>query len=222
MEKELAILICDLSGYTALTEVHGAGKAADMIDTYITLVEESLVGGSRLHERTGDEVMLVAEAPDDLLSTAILLLSKSHREKNFLLLHGGLHWGKLLKRKSGYFGAALNFTARIAANATPGAMWCSKEFRDAIKNYPADHFVSKGKFGFKNMSGEREVFEIIADKQSFYTIDPVCRMLIISETHAVRHPLYNEVFFCSKTCLEVFDSGTAELPIATSITASTS
>ena len=58
MEQDLAILIADLSGYTALTEVHGAHAAADLIDTYQEIVERSLVGESRLQERVGDEVMI--------------------------------------------------------------------------------------------------------------------------------------------------------------------
>jgi len=39
MEENIAILIADLSGYTALTETHGAASAADIIDKYIQIVE---------------------------------------------------------------------------------------------------------------------------------------------------------------------------------------
>jgi hypothetical protein len=46
MEQELAILIADLSGYSAMTEIHGSFSAADMIDKYITIVNDSLVGNS--------------------------------------------------------------------------------------------------------------------------------------------------------------------------------
>ena len=59
MEKNLAILIADLSGYTALTEAHGAMSAADLIDTFLKMVDESLVGDSHLHQRRGDEVMII-------------------------------------------------------------------------------------------------------------------------------------------------------------------
>ena len=71
MEQNIAILIADLSGYTALTETHGASSAADLIDKYIEIVSNSLVGESHLHERVGDEVMIVSDSPDHLHSTAL-------------------------------------------------------------------------------------------------------------------------------------------------------
>ena len=126
MEKNLAILIADLSGYTALTEAHGATSAADLIETFLKIVQDSLVGDSYLHQRRGDEVMIISEFPDNLLSTALLLLRKSAEEHNFLLLHGGLHYGPVLKRDDEYFGSVINFTARIAAKASAGTFCCSR------------------------------------------------------------------------------------------------
>ncbi|HEY6976652.1 MAG TPA: hypothetical protein VH396_10210 [Chitinophagaceae bacterium] len=60
MEKDIAIMIADLSGYTAHTEVHGSISSADLVDKYLQIVEESLLGDCYLHERTGDEVMIVS------------------------------------------------------------------------------------------------------------------------------------------------------------------
>jgi adenylate cyclase len=205
MEKDLAIMIADLSGYTAHTEVHGSILSADLIDKYLQIVEESLVGDSCLHERTGDEVMIVSEVPDYLLSTALLLLKNTTKENNFLLLHGGLHFGKILKRNNAYFGSALNFTARIAAKANGGSFWCSKEFHDSIKNKECYQFEPRGSYKFKNITEEKEVLEIIADKTSLLAIDPVCRMLILSEDTAIRHPVCNDIFFCSETCLAIYN-----------------
>jgi adenylate cyclase len=205
MEKDIAIMIADLSGYTAHTEVHGSLSSADLIDKYLQIVEESLVGDCYLHERTGDEVMIISEIPDHLLSTAVLLLKNISRENNFLLLHGGLHFGKVLKRNNAYFGSALNFTARIAGQANAGSLWCSKEFRDTVKNTECYQFQSKGSYKFKNITEDKEVFEIITDKVSFFAIDPVCRMLILSENNALRHPYHDDIFFCSETCLNIYD-----------------
>jgi len=204
MEKDIAIMIADLSGYTAHTEVHGPISSADLIDKYLQIVEKSLLQDCYLHERSGDEVMIVSEVPDHLLSTAVLLLKNSSRENNFLLLHGGLHFGKVLKRNNAYFGSALNFTARIATKADAGSLWCSKEFRDTIKNEECYQFQSRGSHKFKNITEEKEVFEIITDKVGFLAIDPVCRMLILSGDNAVRHP-HSDIFFCSETCLNIYN-----------------
>jgi len=91
MEQNIAILVADLSGYTALTETHGALSAADLIDKYVEIVNNSLVGNSYLHERVGDEVMIVSGSPDNLLSSAIVLLSNVLQQYKFLHVHGALH-----------------------------------------------------------------------------------------------------------------------------------
>src|SRR5450432_2852997 len=69
MEMNVAILMADLSGYSALTETHGAVTAADLIDKYISLAENCLVGDCRLHQQTGDEIMFVSNSSDVMLAT---------------------------------------------------------------------------------------------------------------------------------------------------------
>jgi class 3 adenylate cyclase len=128
MEQDIAILIADLSGYTALTETHGSLTAADLIDRYVDIVNASLIGDSKLQERVGDEVMIVSTSADYLLATAELLLQSTQEEYNFLEVHGGLHYGTLLKRNNSYFGSALNLTARIASQASAGTFLCSRNF----------------------------------------------------------------------------------------------
>ena len=97
MEQDIAILIADLSGYTALTETHVSLSAADLIDKYVDIVHASLIGDSRLQERVGDEVMIVSASPDYLLATAELLLQSTQEEYNFLEVHGALHYGKFIE-----------------------------------------------------------------------------------------------------------------------------
>ncbi len=49
-------------------------------------------------------------------------------------------------------------------------------------------FESKGKHSFKNISEEKEVFELITDHPKAFIIDPVCRMIISDSANAVQHP----------------------------------
>lgn len=204
MEKNIAILMADLSGYTALTETHGSVAAADLIDKYTGIVENSLVGDSKLHERTGDEIMIVSASPDSLLATALMIGKNTLNEENFLQVHGGLHYGNVLKRANSYFGSAINLTSRIAAKANPGTYWCSEEFVNALSDKSACMLISKGNHLFKNISKEKEVFELcITDRKTFY-IDPVCRMLILDPQNAIPHPNEGNKYFCSPDCLEIY------------------
>jgi len=204
METNTAILIADLSGYTALTEMHGSIAAADLIDKYIEIVEESLLGDCVLHERTGDEIMVVSESPDSLVATALKIGKSTSNEENFLQVHGGLHYGKLLKRANSYFGSALNLTSRIAAKANPGTFWCSEEYVNALTDKFAFTLESKGNHLFKNISEEQALFELsIENRNSFFT-DPVCHMLILDVQNAFPNLSEENQYFCSSDCLEMY------------------
>src|SRR4029079_19403936 len=188
MEENIAILMADLSGYTALTETHGAVSAADLIDRYVEIVEGCLVGDCRLKERTGDEVMIVSESPDSLLASAYQIMNATSREDNFLQVHGGLHYGNVLKRRDSYFGSSINLTSRIAAKADPGTFWCSEEFINSLSDKSLVKLSAKGKHSFKNISGLQEMYELSHDSKSSFVIDPVCRMMILDTTNAIKHP----------------------------------
>lgn len=204
MEQDISILIADLSGYTALTETHGALTAADLIDKYVDLVIASLVGDSHLQERVGDEVMIVSASAENLLATAELLLQSTIKEYNFLQLHGALHYGKLLKRNNSYFGSPLNLTSRIAAQASPGTFLCTQDFVNALNDKSLYEFTPKGRHHFKNITNEKEVFEIALKKPADLYVDPICRMIINKTGNYLSHPHRSEILFCSHNCLNIY------------------
>ncbi len=212
MEKYIAILMADLSGYTALTETHGAMLAADLIDKYIHIAKNCLVGDSKLHQRTGDEIMFVSDYPDNLLATALNLEANTTNEENFLQVHGGLHFGKVLKRADNYFGSTVNLVSRIAANAIAGTFWCSGDFVNSLKDKSICAFKSKGNHLFKNINGPKEIFEVTMEKTKTNYIDPVCRMLIVNPQNAIHHPNEEELYFCSSQCLEEYQANRSFAP----------
>jgi adenylate cyclase len=204
MEKNVAILMADLSGYSALTEAHGAVSAADLIDKYIGIAENCLVGDCRLHQQTGDELMFVSDSADVMLATAQRLAAETASEEHFLQVHGGMHYGKVLKRGGNYFGTAINLAARIAAKAIAGTFYCSAEFVDSVTDKSAGTFQSQGNYRLKNISEEKEIFELSVEKLKANYIDPVCRMLILDPKSAFRHPGEDQLYFCSSQCLGIY------------------
>ena len=203
METNVAILMADLSGYSALTETHGSVSAADLIDKYISMAEKCLIGDCRLHQQTGDELMFVSDSSDVMLATAKQLAAEAAKVEYFLQVHGGLHYGAVLKRGGNYFGSTVNLTARIAAKAMAGTFYCSAEFIDSIADKSTCIFQSRGSHPLKNISEEKELFELSIDKIKSNHIDPVCRMLILNPAEALRHP-DAEIYFCSSQCLNVY------------------
>ncbi len=204
MEEDIAILIADLSGYTSLTDTHGATAAADLIERYINILAKSLVGKSKFHQRTGDEVLVVSPSADDLLGTATALIQNTSTENAFLQVHGGLHYGKILKRNDDFYGTTINLCSRIAAKAPPGTLWCSENFIIALTNASDVRFQAKGKHSFKNLSLKTEIFELTIDLGEPLYIDPVCRMLLRDKVNSLPHPENQEIYFCSETCLTTY------------------
>jgi class 3 adenylate cyclase len=78
--------------------------------------------------------MIVSSSADQLINTALLLIQNCSKEHYFLQLHGGLHYGKVLKRNDHYFGSPVNVTSRIASKANKGTFWCSSEFINQVSN----------------------------------------------------------------------------------------
>ena len=96
MEKELAILMADLTGYTAMTDVHGGASAAKIVGKYMEIVDAALHGSTKVMQRIGDQVVMIAEDSNHLLDTARKLNTLTREEHHFLSIHAGLHYGNIL------------------------------------------------------------------------------------------------------------------------------
>ena len=204
MEQDIAILIADLTGYTSLTDTHGASAAADLIDKYMGIVEKSLFGSSECHQRTGDEVLIVSPSADDLLSTAVALIHNTSTENEFLQVHGGLHYGKVLKRNDHYFGNTINLASRIASKAAPGTVWCSDDFIKALAIRESHIFEARGEHDFKNLRDRSTIYELLITRGETLYIDPVCKMQIRDRINAFPHPAHTGIYFCSEACLNIY------------------
>ncbi len=204
MEENIAILIADLTGYTAMTETHGSFTAADIVEEFVEVSKNSLYGSCQLHQVVGDEVMIISPSPNDLALTAAMLLRNNARLNFSLQLHGGMHYGPILKRGNSLFGTTINLTSRIASNAKGGTICCSAAFVDALENKDDHHLEAIGKFSFKNLSEEIDVYQLMIETGTDIFIDPICRMLINDRAKAVVSD-DGEIFFCSKQCKESYD-----------------
>ena len=80
---ETTFLIADLAGFTALTEAHGDLSAASIVSRYMEIVNDTLQPGSRLVERTGDEVLIAANNVQSVVETAIYLRKTIESESHF-------------------------------------------------------------------------------------------------------------------------------------------
>jgi class 3 adenylate cyclase len=206
-EIELALLIADLSGYTALTEAHGNMSAAEAVTRYVEIVHEVLHPSARLVERVGDEVLIAADEAASLVQTAINLRDTIELEPLFPTMHAGIHAGSVLEMDGGYFGKALNLGSRVAAHARGNQILCTEQVVTMAGDMDDVEYRALGPTRFKNITDPVEIFEVIARRQKVESnlIDPVCRMQVRHDTAPARLPFGEKTYyFCSFDCAKKF------------------
>lgn len=205
MEKDLAILMADLSGYTAMTDAHGGASASRIVNKYMQLVNNALYGSSKVVQRIGDQVVIIADTADDMVITAQNLNSLTLEEHHFLSIHAGLHYGPIFIENDNLFGSTINVAARIMNLATRGQVLCSSQFKTLLTD--PTKFKSVGSYSLKNlMMEEFELHELLQDQQSHSShIDPVCHMHIDVSKSEFTYILDGMTYhFCGPHCRSLF------------------
>lgn len=204
MEKNMAILMADLSGYTAMTDVHGGASAAMLVKKYMAMVDQAITGSTKLIQRVGDQIVLLAEKPDDILATAIALNKLIHNENHFLSIHAGVHYGSVFIEDGNLFGSTINIASRIMNMAEQGEILCSSQLFERVDLH-GHSFKHLGEFSFKNALYLTSVYELKIERADLLSIDPVCRMQVdpVKESYSYRYQ-GKEYHFCGKRCWSIF------------------
>lgn len=208
MEKEIAILMADLTGYTAMTDVHGGASAARIVTKYMEIVNTACSGTAMVTERIGDQVVIVADEPVDLIVTARKIALRTYEEQHFLSIHAGMHFGPVFIQNNTFFGSTINVVSRIMNIASRGQILCSASFFSRV---PASHrlqFRNAGTHRLKNVMDEVELFELFpGEKNTLLDVDPVCHMHVDSSKpfYSCQHE-GSTYHFCSERCMQLFQA----------------
>lgn len=205
MEKEIAILIADLTGYTAMTDVHGGVSAAKMVSKYMEIVGLAAHGTTKVVQRIGDQVVMTAEGPSDLLTTAKQLNALTIEEHHFLSIHAGLHYGNIIVEGDNLFGSTINIAARIMNLASRRQILCSSVFQRRLSANEQKLFKSIGVHKLKNVMSDIELFELVDTTLTTFKIDPVCHMHLDSRKQSLTLEYQGiNYHFCSDHCMSLF------------------
>lgn len=205
-EQQLSILMADLSGYTAMTEVHGAESAIRVVSRYMSLAGRSLRGSAKLIERVGDQLVIVSANPFDIADTAISLMQYSQQESLFLQVHAGIHFGPVVESDGSFFGTAMNLTSRVASRAKAGSILCTEAFIKQLEDSPGYQFQNPQPVIFKNLLHPVITAEMVVGGPALVSnlMDPVCRMQLGTDHHYSFSSEGKDYHFCSEECLSVF------------------
>ncbi len=206
-EVDLALLIADLSGYTALTETHGALRASETVLRFERLVTASLEPGVSLVNSIGDDVFCTGADTLAIVRSALRLRDMVGREPGFPLVRTGIHRGPIVEREGKLFGAPINLTARLAAHAGGGQILCTEPIANAARVFADTDPRPIGERRFKNVAHPVAVFELVRtnERRLATAIDPVCRMQVAVERAAASIERRGKTYhFCSPTCESAF------------------
>lgn len=207
-ELDLALLFADLSGYTALTESHGALAASDIVLQFCHLARNALEQGVSFISSFGDDVFCAGEDTLAVVRSAFNLLDAAEHEPYFPRIRMGIHRGPIIEREGKLFGAPINMTARLADQARGGQILCSTPIADAVIVLAGIDASPAGERHMKNIVHPVNVFELKrpAVLKADGAIDPVCRMqVVIENSPAIIEYAGATYFFCSAECAQAFN-----------------
>ena len=197
--------MADLTGYTAMTDVHGGASAARIVNKYMSTVNAACAGSAKVVQRVGDQVVMIADRALDLLETVNRIDVEEHL---FLSIHAGMHFGPVFIENDNLFGSTINVASRIMNLAKRSQTLCSDIFLSNVPSTHKNQFKSIGVHRLKNVIDAIELFELlpVSDKPSL-EVDPVCHMHV-DPGKAFETIIYNGTtyYFCSDRCFELFQS----------------
>jgi class 3 adenylate cyclase/transcriptional regulator with GAF, ATPase, and Fis domain len=183
-EQDVSVLFVDIEGYTKISEKLQSAELNEMIERYFSLFMDAIYkNGGDVNETAGDGLMVLFLDEDEkanalhAVNTALNIREKAiliNQEKNnfseSLVVNMGINSGRALvgaAKFESYTGSRWTYTARgtvtnvaarIGAAASEGSIFISETTADRVK----DHFSLRpmGKFKFKNVSNEIEVFSV--------------------------------------------------------------
>ena len=206
-EIDLALLIADLSGYTALTETHGALKASETVLRFVRLAKSCLEPGVGIVDSIGDEVFCSGADTLAVVRTALRLREAVEREPEFLRVSMGIHRGPIVEREGRLFGAPINLTARLAAHAIGGQILCTAPIARSMGTSAGVEPRPIGDRHFKNVTHPVALFELVrvSERRKATVTDPVCRMQVAVDD-AIATIVHEGVSyrFCSLECARLF------------------
>jgi class 3 adenylate cyclase len=165
----LTFLLTDIEGSTTLWERHPAAMRAALI-RHDALVDETLAryGGRQVKERgEGDSIFAVFTGPSAALAAACALqqalLAEPWLAQTSIRVRVGLHTGEADLRSSGYYGVAVNRTARIRSLGHGGQILLSQVTRALVRDaLPGGVGLrSLGAHMLRGLERPEEVFQVL-------------------------------------------------------------
>jgi adenylate cyclase len=154
-QLRVGIVFADLVGFVRFTEEEGEEEALDLVESFVTSVEESLPGSARVVKNIGDGVMIVGTDPVALTDWAIGFQEGFERRSRPRI---GIHYGRTVYRDGDYFGGNVNLASRVVARAHAGEVLVTDTVVEAAGERTDLEFEPIGEVQLKGFKEPTELY----------------------------------------------------------------
>jgi adenylate cyclase len=200
-QATLTVMFADVSGFTALAEVHGDELANDILDRFVVQVARTAVHtGVDVVKSMGDGYLITSESSERAIAAALELIDRTNELPNYPALHIGLHRGEVTIRNKDVFGRTVNLASRVACEAAPDQILTTAEVVSAGLPDGAQA-KSVGLRMLRHVPVPVELFALEGSAACEKAIDPVCHMKVAPyEAVGTRTLAGTTYYFCSSSC----------------------
>ncbi len=130
-EIDVAVMLADVSGSTALYEQVGNVEALHRVSACLDRLREIIdAHGGQFISSKGDDVLSIFTDPNAALDVGMAMFEIT--SGGTLSLHAGIDFGPVIRARDDVFGDAVNVAARLSGVATAGEVLCTQDFHDKL------------------------------------------------------------------------------------------
>ncbi len=163
-----AVGFADLVQFTRLAQELPGAELADMVGRFESISRDIIsVGGGRVVKTVGDEIMFLADTPEDGAQIAVSLAEAITADTALPPVRVGLAWGQMFSRYGDVFGPRVNLAARMESVARPGTVVVDDATGRAVtRALPGGFALSEGEDHELHGIGTVRVQEMTRDRSA--------------------------------------------------------
>ncbi len=136
----------DIVGFTRRSRDLSAADLGALVETFESHSFDIVLDhGGRVVKTIGDEILFVADRPEQGARIALDLTDAVDLHDDFPTLRVGLAYGPVLARVGDVFGPVVNVAARLTSLARPGRVLVERELRGALRGHPEEFRVRRSR-----------------------------------------------------------------------------
>lgn len=204
MSGSATFAFVDLSGFTALTEVHGDDQAVAAATALQARVREHLGPDDILVKTIGDAVMLAFASPTTAIEGLAKILASG--DVGSLPVRAGAHHGPATRVGDDFYGHTVNVAARVAAHAPADQLLVTSELALAAQRLGRT-VTHVGTTSLRNVGEPLDLYRVgVVLCDASLAVDPVCGMRVpTTGEHAIGlRCAEDQWWFCGMPCVGSF------------------